>query len=72
MQYQDEEFRFSRKGWMNEDWIYLDGLTSIGETKKTLIIPDEYEGYKVIIRRNAIMAHFVNIKNDVLKKNIYI
>lgn len=71
VRYQDEDFRYSRKGRMNEELICLDGLTSKGKTKKILVIPDEYEGYRVIIRQNAMMNRSVNIQSEDLER-IYI
>lgn len=69
--YEDEYFTYSKNEYLNDDLIYLTGLTEKGKEQEVLFIPSEYNGNKVIIKRNSLITTLVSFDSEKLKK-IYI
>lgn len=69
--YEDEYFTYSKNEYLNDDLIYLTGLTEKGKEHEVLFIPSEYNGNKVIIKSNSLVTTLVSFDSEKLKK-IYI
>ena len=69
--YEDEYFTYSKNEYLNDDLIYLTGLTEKGKEQEVLFIPSEYNGNKVIIKRNSLITTLVSFDSEKSKK-IYI
>ena len=69
--YEDEYFTYSKNEYLNDDLIYLTGLTEKGKEQEVLFIPSEYNGNKVIIKSNSLITTLVSFDSEKLKK-IYI
>ncbi len=69
--YQDEYFTYSKNEYLNDDLIYLTGLTEKGKEQEVLFIPSEYNGNRIILKSNSLITTLVSIDSEKLKK-IYI
>ena len=69
--YEDEYFTYSKNEYLNDDLIYLTGLTEYGKEQEVLFIPSEYNGNKVILKSNSLITTLVNLDSEKLKK-VYI
>ena len=69
--YEDEYFTYSKNEYLNDNLIYLTGLTEKGKEQEVLLIPSEYNGNKVIIKSNSLITTLVSFDSEKLKK-IYI
>ncbi len=66
--YEDEYFIYTKQEYMNDDKIYLDGLTEKGKEQEILYIPSSFNGNKVILSNLAIISNLLQITSDNLKK----
>ena len=69
--YEDEYFTYSKNEYLNDELIYLTGLTEKGKEQEVLFIPSEYDGNKVILKANSLITALVNFDSEKLKK-VYI
>lgn len=69
--YEDEYFTYSKNEYLNDELIYLTGLTEKGKEQEVLFIPSEYDGNKVILKANSLITTLVNFDSEKLKK-VYI
>lgn len=66
--YEDEYFIYNKKEYMNDDKIFLSGLTEKGKEQEILYIPSSFNGNKVILSNIAIISNLLQITSDSLKK----
>ena len=66
--YEDEYFIYNKKEYMNDDQIFLSGLTEKGKEQEILYIPSSFNGNKVILSNIAIISNLLQITSDSLKK----